>query len=236
MSNDYFQFKQFKIVQAKCAMKVSTDSCLFGAWVASQIKQEQSLLDIGAGTGLLGLMIAQKSAGNIDAIEIEKKCFEQLKENVENCIWKERFNLYQGDIREFLTEKKYDLIVSNPPFHEKQLESGNEKVNLARHSNQLSLEQLFESTNRMLDLNGTFYLLLPHYRKKECIELASTFELFPQRIMSVMQTQEHSPFRCMISFSRKNSLIKENTIVIRDKSNQYTKDFIELLSDYYLFL
>lgn len=217
-------------------MKVTTDSCLFGAWVASLIKQEQTILDIGAGTGLLGLMLAQKSIGDIDAIEIEKKCFEQLKENVESGLWKERFNLYQGDIREFLTEKKYDLIVSNPPFHEKQLESGNEKVNLARHSNQLSLEQLFESTNRMLDLNGTFYLLLPHYRKKECIELASTFELFPQRIMSVMQTQEHSPFRCMISFSRKNSLIKENTIVIRDKSNQYTKDFIELLSDYYLFL
>lgn len=217
-------------------MKVSTDSCLFGAWIASLIKQEKTILDIGAGTGLLGLMIAQKSAGNIDAIEIEKKCFEQLKENVENCIWKARFNLYQGDIRKFLTEKKYDLIVSNPPFHEKQLESGNKKVNLARHSNQLSLEQLFESANRMLDLNASFYLLLPHYRKKECVELASMFELFPNKIMNVMQTPDHSPFRCMMSFSRKASSTDEDFIIIKDKENNYTKGFVELLSDYYLFL
>ena len=235
MGNDFFQFKQFRVLQANCAMKVTTDACLFGAWIAEQTDYAEAILDIGAGTGLLGLMIAQKHPTKIEAIEIEPSCFEQLKQNIENSKWREHFKLHQGDIREFKPAIKFNLIISNPPFYENQLNSENNNVNLARHSNALSLNELFEKANELLNSTGCFSILLPAYRQNECIRLAARCELYPSKITLVKQTTDHTIFRAMMQFSRidkGNPKVEE--ISIKNKENNYTDQFISLLSEYYL--
>jgi tRNA1Val (adenine37-N6)-methyltransferase len=235
MGNDFFQFKQFRVLQSTCAMKVTTDSCLFGAWVANESKQANNILDIGAGTGLLGMMIAQKYNSKIHAIEIEPGCFKQLKENIENSKWIKNFNLHLGDIRELKPSSHFDLIISNPPFYENQLIAENKSVNLARHSNALSLIELFEAAERMLDQKGYFYVLLPSFRKEECIEVASSYRLYPTSIAQVKQTPSHTFFRTMLGFSREkndNPTLKE--ISIKTNEGNYSDQFIELLSEYYL--
>ena len=235
MGNDFFQFKQFKVVQSRCAMKVTTDSCLFGAWVASISDHAETILDIGAGTGLLGMMIAQKHTTKINAIEIEPTCFEQLKENIENCKWSNNFNLHLGDIREYEPSNQFDLIISNPPFYENQLSSENKGVNLAMHSNELNLEDLFQAVNNIIDPNGSFYVLLPAFRQDECIKLAATCKLYPSQIMLVKQTTDHTFFRAMMKFSRdKNNDPTLTEISIKNKGNNYSDQFIELLAEYYL--
>src|SRR5262245_3491214 len=130
MANNYFQFKQFTIHQDRCAMKVTTDSCLFGAWVASRESAARSspgtrrrILDIGGGTGLLALMLAQRTNAFIDSIEIDKDAFQQAEENVKASPWSDRISLYHGDAREFSFQHKYQTIICNPPFYEKELKS-----------------------------------------------------------------------------------------------------------------
>ncbi len=237
MGNDFFQFKQFKVVQSRCAMKVTTDSCLFGAWVASISDHAETILDIGAGTGLLGMMIAQKHTTKINAIEIEPTCFEQLKENIENCKWSNNFNLHLGDIREYEPSNQFDLIISNPPFYENQLSSENKGVNLARHSNALRLVEIFEAVERLISPNGIFFILLPSYRESECVETAAKFKLYPDNIAYVKQTPLHSSFRIMISFSSiKKEILQVEEIIIKNAENMYTEQFQELLLEYYLHL
>ncbi len=235
MGNDFFQFKQFRVQQSICAMKVTTDSCLFGAWVANTSIPAKKILDIGAGTGLLGMMLAQKHNTKIDAIEIESSCFEQLKDNIENCKWSNNFNLHLGDIREYKPSNQFDLIISNPPFYENQLNSENNGVNLARHSNALNLIDLLEAVDNMLDSIGCFYILLPSFRQDECIQLAATLKLYPSRIACVKQSPAHTFFRTMMLFSRiKEDEIQLEEISIKNSENNYSDKFIELLSEYYL--
>ena len=151
-------------------MKVSTDSCLFGAWVASIQENPKNVLDIGGGTGLLTLMLAQKSNALFDCVEIENECFEQLKDNINDSKWKNQCAIYNEDIREFTPEKKYDLIISNPPFYENQLNSTSSKINLARHHSGLLLSDLFDIAQNLLTEEGKFFLLLPAFRRSECID------------------------------------------------------------------
>ena len=128
--NTYFQFKQFTVHQECCAMKVSTDACLFGAWLAQRGIGHRAL-DIGGGTGLLSLMLAQASTLYIDAIELEQDCFAQMKNNIQASPWAERICCLQGDVRHFAFTNSYDFIFSNPPFYEKQLPSPNPSINAA---------------------------------------------------------------------------------------------------------
>src|ERR1017187_8250144 len=115
MSNTTFAFKQFTIKQDKCAMKVGTDAVLLGAWVNSV--NSKNILDIGTGTGVIAIMLAQKSDANIDAIDIDEKAVQQALQNVNSCPWKERINVHHTAFQNFSAnqQKKYDLIVSNPP-------------------------------------------------------------------------------------------------------------------------
>jgi tRNA1Val (adenine37-N6)-methyltransferase len=235
MGNAFFQFKQFIVEQDQCAMKVTTDSCLFGGWVANTMGQTDNILDIGAGTGLLSLMLAQKHPLNIDAIEIESECFQQLKENCNRSKWSQYIKLHHGDIRDFKPTNLFSLIICNPPFYENQLKSENKKVNLARHSNALFLEDLFEAVNKILHPNGNFNILLPAIRKEECIDVAARIKLYPSRIASVKQTPAHAFFRTMIQFSRSDyGSLNLEEISIKNNENNYSDQFIELLSEYYL--
>jgi tRNA1Val (adenine37-N6)-methyltransferase len=251
MSNNYFQFKQFIIHQDRCAMKVTTDACLFGAWVAEEdnsarlpdtVGQEKiitkNVLDIGTGTGLLSLMYAQKnSLVNIDAIEIEDDTYTQAKENVAASPFAERINVIHDDVKRFTFSKKYDCIVSNPPFYEKEISSDNEKKNIAHHHSGLLFEELLGIIKRNLSSSGTFFLLLPFKRNEEIKKIILKQDVFVSKIVFVKQSTKHNYFRMMIQGRKDDhaeTLIEE--ISIWDDQQQYKEEFKELLKDYYLYL
>ena len=169
MANDYFQFKQFLIKQDKCAMKVCTDACLLGAFAANRLPLTvHRLLDIGTGTGLLSLMLAQRNLNAvIDAVEIDEAAAEQAKENFNNSPWKERLNVHNEPIQKFAKSinKKYDVIICNPPFFENDLKSNDNQRNLALHSAALSLEELISIVGFLLEKNWKLFLfasISPH--------------------------------------------------------------------------
>ncbi|MEJ8844368.1 methyltransferase [Lacibacter sp. H375] len=240
MPNNYFQFKQFIVQQEKAALKVSTDSCLFGAWVASKVESEKlkvkSALDIGAGTGLLMLMIVQKSDVLIDGIEIDEPSYDQAKENIEVSPWKERLQLFHADVKQFSFTKKYDLIISNPPFYEGDLKSGAANRNVAMHDEGLKLDELVQVVDLNLADDGSFAVLLPYGRSERMIDLAKATNLHLQTHVKVKQSVKHGYFRSMLWFSRTKTEPTVEELAIKDENNQYTNGFVNLLKDYYLYL
>ncbi len=243
MSNTYFQFKQFVVHQDRCAMKITTDSCLFGAWVAREDKSEKivtkNVLDIGTGTGLLSLMYAQKnSLATIDAIEIDEDAYSQAKENIATSPFAERIHIVNDDIKKITFSKKYDCILSNPPFYEKEIRSDNEKKNIARHHSGLMLEELLTIIKTNLFPTGIFYLLVPFKRNTEIKKILLKQDLSVSKIVFVKQSTNHDYFRIMIAGKLKEdpseTLIEE--ISIWDDRQQYKGEFKELLKDYYLHL
>ena len=164
MSNPWFQFKQFTVYQDQCAMKVCTDACILGAWFADKAPAYAQVLDIGSGTGLLMLMLAQKHKGGIRGIEIDLNAFRQLKDNIDKSPWRHLLKVYPGDIRSFSFPEKFDFIISNPPFYENDLPAASPTANLARHSKELTLSELLEAIDTNLSHNGSFGVLLPYHR------------------------------------------------------------------------
>ena len=254
MSNTYFQFKQFNIQQDRCAMKVTTDSCLFGAWIVNQINNEQliinNLLDIGTGTGLLTLTYAQKNShAQIDAIEIDEDSFEQAKENIAASPWDDRIKIFHGDARNFEFPYKYDVIISNPPFYENELKSDNLKRNLALHGNKLALDELLLVIQSNLSETGIFFLLLPYKRQEDIRKIFEKYKFSMRQIIFIRQSVKHDYFRMIIMGKRKSTefiqtsfdeiSIRNDPSTLRQAQSseqQYTQQFVELLKDYYLYL
>ncbi|PWT76134.1 MAG: methyltransferase [Bacteroidetes bacterium] len=237
MPNTYFKFKQFTIHQDQCAMKVCTDACILGAWFAEKIPSNSSVLDIGSGTGLLMLMLAQKNKSEIDGIELDLPSFKQLKENIHQSKWKEHLRVFPGDVRNHAFSFRYDFIIVNPPFFENDLLSDIEEKNLAKHSKSLTLQELISVIDQNLHASGSFGILLPFHREKEFEELASARHFYPQEKLLVKQTPAHPYFRSIIHFSRnKVPTIMGAELTIQEQEGKYTPDFVELLRDYYLYL
>ena len=243
MANPYFSFKQFTIQQDRSAMKVSTDACLFGAWVAGILQKNQAagtLLDIGTGTGLLSLMLAQKNpAIRIDAVELDKEAAQQAAANVAVSPFAGQVNVIESDIRTCLLLPAYDTIISNPPFYEGDLKSTDRVRNIAHHDEGLLLEELLDLIRQKLSDKGRFYLLWPLKRKEEILLSISKKNLRLTRITTVKQTVQHNPFRLMLEGQKASDTQPEteNTeMAIKDVSDQYTTAFTELLKDYYLYL
>jgi tRNA1Val (adenine37-N6)-methyltransferase len=219
-------------------MKVCTDACLFGGWLADKkdVGNKQHMLDIGAGTGLLSLMLAQKTKAMIDAVEIDVSAAEQTIENFEKSSWKERLQLFNSAVQEWTPSTKYDLIISNPPFFDNDLKSNDHKRNLALHSTALGLEELILFTERYLDDDGSFAILLPYHRTNTCVDIASEKGLHLKEKVLVKQTPKHNCFRSMMLFSRTPGEPAVSTIIIKNADNLYSQEFIHLLKDYYLHL
>ena len=236
--NTWFQFKQFTIHQENTAMKVCTDACLFGAWVANKIELKEinadNILDIGCGTGLLSLMLAQKTKAQIDAVEIDKNAFEQAKENINLTEWKEQINIHHGSIIDFKSPKKYGLIICNPPFYENQLKSIDAARNRAMHATTLSYEDLIIALKNNLAQEGSAAVLLPYYAIKEFEETLSKNQLFIYEKCNVSHSPRHPFFRKMVIFSGVKKESSEYSISIKNNNNFYSEEFIELLKDYYL--
>ena len=225
-------------------MKVTTDVCLFGAWVAEEDKSEKlkikNVLDIGTGTGLLSLIFIQKNNSSIiDAIEFEEQACEQAKENVYASIFKDKINVIHEDVKTFPFLKKYDVIISNPPFYEKEITSTNERKNIAHHQSGLLLEELITIIKENLSVEGYFFLLLPFKRNEEIKKILFKQDLSVLKIVFVKQSTKHDYFRLMIKgkLTQKDqpeTMIDE--IPIWNDRQQYTEEFKELLKDYYLHL
>jgi len=259
MPNSYFRFKKFTIHQDRCALKVTTDACLFGAWIAGDIKKSGSssstlavhdpdkeknsslkgkILDIGTGTGLLPLMIVQHNPNlSVDAIEIDQATASQAAENLSSSPWSGQLHILQADIREVHLPGKYDIIVSNPPFYEKDLKSADEKKNIACHGHSLNLRELIRVIRNNLAAGGCFYLLLPYKRYEEIKKMLNADDLQLKDMVLLRQSPAHGFFRMMVKGRLKQGEIKEtnlNEITIWDDTQNYTPEFIELLRDYYL--
>lgn len=241
MANSYFQFKQFTVQQDRCAMKVTTDGCLFGAWCANKIQattkeKSASVLDIGAGTGLLSLMVAQKNKVVIDAVEIDTAAAKQAKENVAASPWSERIKVVYADALRWQPPHGFDFILSNPPFYDNDLRSDKPSKNLAHHDAGLKMQDLLAFIKRQLKEDGLFFLLLPSKRIDEAEKLIKETGLVLQEKVFVKQTPKHSPFRVMAAGGRnKVGETKESMVAIKEEEG-YTLQATSLLKDYYLHL
>jgi len=236
MSNLPFKFKEFSINQDQCAMKIGTDSVLLGAWTSLE-KRPFSILDIGSGTGVLALMLAQRShAELIDAIEIDDNAYEQCVENFEQSPWSDRLFCYHASLEEFTDEieDKYDLIISNPPFYSEDYKSENNQRDLARFVDAMPFEHLLESVSKLLAEDGVFSVIIPFKEETSFIALASQMNLFVNKKLHLKGTPTSDIKRSLLEFSFHESDIKTNELIIETARHQYTQDYINLTKDFYL--
>jgi tRNA1Val (adenine37-N6)-methyltransferase len=236
MPNKPFLFKKFKVNQDKCAMKIGTDGVLLGAWTSVN-QNPFSILDIGAGTGVISLMLAQRCfAELIDAIEIDADAYEQCTDNFENSQWNDRLFCYHASLEEFVEEidDKYDLIVSNPPFYSDEYKSKNTKRDIARFQGALPFSHLLESVSNLLTTTGIFSVIIPFSEENTLIELAKSFALFPKKILRVKGNPTSETKRSLIEFSFTEGQVKVNELIIETKRHEYTQSYLNLTKDFYL--
>lgn len=219
-------------------MKVCTDACIFGAWMAKHLRQEKDILDIGSGTGLLMMILAQTSNAHIHGIELNKACFIQLEENIAQYEWRARLKVFNGDVRSFTFPNQYQLIVSNPPFYENDLLSDALDEQLAKHSSELSFQQLITAIDSNLSEDGRFAVLVPFNRREYFDTLASAKGFVLHESLSIRHSPLHPFFRAVLLFGRAGSqpVLRSDLAIRKPGNNEYTDEFIELLKEYYLHL
>lgn len=231
-----FQFKQFTVNQDQCAMKIGTDGVLLGAWVSVD-NNPFSILDIGAGTGVISLMLAQRcNAQLIDAIEIDDNTYEQCVDNFEQSPWGDRLFCYHASLEEFAEEIEdtYNLIISNPPFYAEDYKTENEQRDMARFQDAMPFKHLLESVSKLLSQTGHFSVIIPFNEQTSFIILAKNFKLFPNRILHVKGSPTSEIKRSLIEFSFHKSNIEIEELIIETERHQYTQDYINLTKDFYL--
>lgn len=234
--NKPFQFKEFTVKQDRCAMKIGTDAVLLGAW-SSLNHHPFSILDIGSGTGILSLMLAQRShAEVIDSIEIDDDAFEQCVENFENSPWSNRLFCYHASLDEFAGEidDKYDLIISNPPFYSEVYKTESSQRDLARFQDAMPFEHLLKSVSKLLSVSGKFCVIIPFKEENNFVELALKEGLFPNVVSHVQGNPNSEIKRSLIEFSFTKSKVYTDILVIETARHQYTEDYINLTKDFYL--
>lgn len=233
MSNSFFRFKKFMVLQDKCAMKVTTDACIQGAWTPL-MNGAGNVLDIGAGTGLLSLMLAQRNDSlEIDAVEIDAPAAAQAKANVAASPWETRITVVEGDVRDLQPDRQYDLIITNPPFFSNSLLGDKQDKNIARHTLSLSFDDLYSIVCRKLKSDGYVSVLLPmdEYKRWAVIMLSGGWKEIAQ--LQIKHSADAPVKRVVGLFSRAGDEAAETTLIIKNGDN-YTADFCKLLSPFYL--
>jgi len=233
-----FQFKQFTIEQQASAMKVTLDACLFGAIVCHQrrLSPSDKALDIGTGTGLLALMMAQAGVEHIDAVEIDPAAAMEASNNVAQSPFASAVNVHREDIDNFEAESLYDVVITNPPFFSNSLKGPNQQRNQARHNDGLTFDRLCQKIRQLLAPSGEAWLLLPVDEMERLTAEAATKGLYPQAQWLLRSTESSVPYRSVVRFTlacQPKSVSTEH-IIIRDRSGAYTQAFSKLLQPYYL--
>lgn len=235
--NSFFRFKQFIVNQDKCAMKVCTDACVLGAW--ADVYGAEKILDIGTGTGLLALMVAQRNVNaEIDAVELDQDAFSQAVENVKISPFPKKINVINSSIQDFTPAFQYDCIITNPPFFQSDLLSPKAKKNQAHHATSLSFDELLFALNRLVSVDGRFNILLP-------VDEAIIFSLkaldsgwFMTRKLVLYHDRNKKAFRQLMTFKRKhlaeNQTFDENIYIYENDSKTYDFRFKELMKDFYM--
>ncbi|WP_298484757.1 methyltransferase [uncultured Maribacter sp.] len=241
--NKPFSFKQFTIEQDRCAMKIGTDGVLLGAWTAIQ-DNTYNILDIGSGTGIIALMLAQRSiADTIEAIELDGDAFEQCTENFENSPWGDRLFCFHAGFDEFVDEyteeepdeyELYNLIVSNPPFYSEEVTSGNSARDSARQNTSLPFDELLEGVSKLLTKKGSFSTIIPFKEEVNFIEIAKEFNLFPKRITRVKGNPETEIKRSLLELTFTQTETVIDVLIIEKERHVYTNAYKELTKDFYL--
>lgn len=232
MSNPYFSFKQFTVYHDCCAMKVGTDGVLLGAW--ADVSDSHEILDIGTGTGLISLMLAQRSEAHILALDIDEDAVRQAKENVKNSPWPDRIDVELHDACCFDTDVRYDVIVSNPPYFVNSLKCPDEQRNTARHTDELDFVSLIKSAERCLSLSGRFSVVIPAAGMAEFVKTASDRKLFLSRCTWVKTKPDAAPKRVLAEFRKQPTACAEDSLVIELSRHVYSEEYIALTKDFYL--
>lgn len=232
-----FQFKKFLINQNKTAMKIGTDGVLLGAWCPID-NNPKTILDIGTGTGIIALMLAQRSnAQQIDAIEIEENAFEQATDNFENSPWADRLYCFHAGLDELMDhpEDEYDLIICNPPFYAEDYKTGDKNRDIARFQDSMPFENLIEAADLLLSENGIFAIIIPFSEERNFIKLTNQLQLYETKITRVKGTTKSEVKRSLISFSRnKPSNINIDELIVETERHIYTPEYKVLVKDFYL--
>lgn len=231
-----FRFKQFIISDDGCGQKLSTDAVLLGAY--AKPPQNGQILDIGSGCGILALMMAQQSAfATIDAVETNIEAASQAQLNFDNSKWADRITIHHTSVQEYSKHLRnhYDCIISNPPYFQNQLKSTDEAISQAKHTNELDFTDLCICVSKLLKDDGLFWVILPASEKQSFLNIALQKGLFCKKLLSISDKEEKPAIRNIFCLSKEISqtTISDN-FVIRDKNDQYTRDYIDLTKDYYL--
>ena len=231
--NNFFQFKQFRVVQEKSAMKVGIDGVLLGAW--ADFDCEQQILDVGTGTGLLALMAVQRTNARVDAVEIEPEAAQEAEANFKNSPWAERLQLFVTAFQEFETGNTYDHIISNPPFFEDSPKSNDGKRAKARHADSLTLVDLLTKAAGLLEPHGKISLVLPSDKEERLRYLARTLGLWVTKCARVFPDEGKKSHRILVELSRDSQIDLIESIYIRHaETGEYTGQYRQLTKDFYL--
>lgn len=239
MANPYFQFKQFTVWHDKCAMKVGTDGVLLGAWTS--VENTRSILDVGCGTGLISLMLAQRCQAIIDALDIDPAACMQARENADHSPFGQRLQVIHRPFADFVTEfagiRQYDCIVSNPPYFINSLKCPDKQRNQARHTDTLTLEELIEGSRQLLAPQGKLCLILPFDQREILLPIIYKKSLFLHKETAVLPTPTSRPKRLLVEISDTPvTEVQADTLTIEKERHVYTNEFIALVHAYYLYL
>ena len=231
--NNWFQFKEFRIEQQKAAMKVGTDGVLLGAW--TPVNGATRILDIGTGTGLIALMLAQRSSAIIDAVEIDNLAFVEARFNFEQSPWKDRLKVFYSDFLTFTTQSSapYDLIVSNPPFFVDSLKTNNAALTVARHNDKLSFDQLITGARKLLSDSGRLCVIIPFTSFTDFRETARLRGFYLSQRTNVIPKDGRPAKRILLEFTVERGYAVDNEVVILDKDGFYSEAYKTLTSPFY---
>lgn len=232
MSNPYFSFKQFTVYHDRCAMKVGVDGVLLGAWV--DVSGAHYALDIGTGTGLIALMLAQRCGASVTAIDIDAEAVEQSRENIAASQWKSRIEVRLQDICTYQSDTLYDVIVSNPPYFHRSTKCPNGQRNTARHTDNLDFEDLIAAVNRLLHPAGAFSVIIPTDGMQFFLDISTRYGLYPSRCTWVHTKQNATPKRMLLAFKRLQGECVTDDLTIELEPQVFSKEYIALTHDFYL--
>ena len=233
MEKSVFRFKQFSVAHDKCAMKVNTDGVLLGAW--KDVSEARRILDVGTGTGVIALMMAQKNAvAEIHAIDIDKDAYLQARENFENSVWSNRLTSIHSSLQDFNPELKYDVIISNPPYFIDDFKTASHRRNVAKHTVALSYKELLSGISRLLGENGKALVVLPVFNFATFQEIAGENNLFITEMLEVTAVAGKVPYLLLLQLEHAEKEILKSSLTIQNSQENFTDEYKKLTKDFYL--